>query len=199
MSAAPLPDAPAHLLSSVPEGYAIRSLDASDVEALVDLDVRLFHTDAWPESMFRDELAHPEWRRYWGVCATDAPADIVGYLGLQYSPRIADIQTIGVLAGHRRKGLAGFLMRLAAERAAAWGAESMMLEVRVDNTGAIGLYEGHGFRIIHTRPGYYADGTDALIMMRDVADRPEHPNRPDRAEEHDTTVQSPTDQKDTEA
>ncbi|MGO3152472.1 MAG: GNAT family N-acetyltransferase [Galactobacter sp.] len=177
MSAPELPDAPARLLDSVPDGYEIRTLDSTDVEALVELDVRLFDTDAWPESMFREELNHPEWRRYWGLSvAADAgdpseaadAGEIVGYLGLQYSPRIADVQTIGVLPTHRRRGLADFLMRLAEERAAAWGAESMMLEVRVDNVGAIRLYEGHGFQIIHTRPRYYADGTDALIMSKSV-------------------------------
>jgi ribosomal-protein-alanine N-acetyltransferase len=163
-----LADAPEAVVSRVPDGYGIRTLTCDDVAALVDLDVVLFGADAWPETMFRDELAHPEWRRYWGLSSLDEPGRIVGYLGVQYSPRIADVQTIGVLAEHRRRGLADFLMYLALERATAWGAESVMLEVRVDNVGAIRLYSGHGFETIHTRPRYYTDGTDALIMSRPI-------------------------------
>jgi ribosomal-protein-alanine N-acetyltransferase len=46
------------------------------------------------------------------------------------------------------------------------GAESMMLEVRADNSVAITLYERMGFERISTRTRYYADGTDAQIWRR---------------------------------
>jgi ribosomal-protein-alanine N-acetyltransferase len=173
VNAAALPDLPAAAYGLVAGRYRLRTLSADDVEMLVALDRDLFGADAWPETMFRDELAHPEWRRYWALVDSTLSDDVVGYLGLQYSPRIADVQTIGVTAAHRRRGLADLLMRLAEDRAAAWGAESMMLEVRVDNDAAIALYARHGFETIHTRAHYYGDGTDALIMARPVtvADR----------------------------
>lgn len=40
-----------------------------------------------------------------------------------------------------------------------------MLEVRVDNTNAIKLYEKFNFKVIYVRKKYY-DGVDALIMER---------------------------------
>jgi len=47
-----------------------------------------------------------------------------------------------------------------------------MLEVRADNAAAIALYERLRFRAISTRPRYYPDGTDALVMRRARSDAP---------------------------
>ena len=45
-----------------------------------------------------------------------------------------------------------------------------VLEVRADNTAAIGLYARYGFQEVHRRRGYYQPGAvDALIMRRKVA------------------------------
>lgn len=159
-----LPDAPASDLEKAPAGYTITTLGPEHVPALHALETVLFPLDAWPEQMFREELAHPEWRRYWGV--RTATGELVGYCGAQYSPRLADVQTIGVLAAHEGHGLGSFLLRLMVERASAWGATDLLLEVRQDNPRAQALYVRHGFETIHTRKGYYNDGTDALIMQR---------------------------------
>lgn len=167
MSAVALPDASAEDLAAVPTGYRIVGLGPGNVPELHALETVLFPADAWPEQMFREELAHPEWRRYWGV-RTDA-GELIGYCGAQYSPRLADVQTIGVLPGHEGHGLGTFLLRLMLSRAQAWGATDLMLEVRSDNPRAQALYTRHGFETIHVRRGYYADGTDALIMRCPLA------------------------------
>lgn len=166
MSAPALPDADAATLATVPAGYRVVALGPTDVDTLSELETRLFPADAWPTEMFRDELAHPEWRRYWGLTTQDG--ELIGYAGAQYSPRLADVQTIAMLPQHEGHGLGTFLLRLMIERATAWGATDLMLEVRVDNPRAIALYERHGFRRIHVRPGYYQDGTDAAIMSKEL-------------------------------
>ena len=67
-------------------------------------------------------------------------------------------------------------MEAAALTAEALGAESMFLEVAVDNAGAIGLYESAGFRVVGTRPAYYervgAARVDATVMRRELNSRP---------------------------
>lgn len=161
-----LPDAAASDLEAVPAGYTITALGPEHVPTVHALETVLFPLDAWPEAMFRDELAHPEWRRYWGVRTSDG--ELVGYCGAQYMPRLADVQTIGILPAHEGRGLGSFLLRLMVERAAAWGATDLLLEVRQDNPRARALYLRHGFKIIHTRKGYYNDGTDALIMQKSL-------------------------------
>jgi ribosomal-protein-alanine N-acetyltransferase len=48
-------------------------------------------------------------------------------------------------------------------------APSMMLEVGVNNTSAIGLYESLGYSIINTRKNYYGPGLDAHVMRKELA------------------------------
>lgn len=170
MSEHALPEAPADVLAGVPCGYAVRQMTLADVQEIHALERSLFPADAWPERMFVEELSHPEWRRYWvltraeGAEGEAAPA--LGYAGVQYTPRLADVQTIAVVPEHEGRGLGGFLLELMAERAAAWGASEILLEVRVDNARARGLYAARGYEEIHVRRGYYQDGTDAVIMRR---------------------------------
>jgi ribosomal-protein-alanine N-acetyltransferase len=47
-------------------------------------------------------------------------------------------------------------------------APSMMLEVGVNNTSAIGLYESLGYSIINTRKNYYGPGLDAHVMRKEL-------------------------------
>lgn len=85
----------------------------------------------------------------------------------------AEILTIGSLPSIRRNGVARALMRAAAAEAATRGATRLFLEVAVDNTAALGLYQALGFEEVGRRRAYYArsDGTrtDALVMARAVA------------------------------
>jgi [ribosomal protein S18]-alanine N-acetyltransferase len=47
-----------------------------------------------------------------------------------------------------------------------------MLEVRADNTAAIGLYERAGYAVVSTRRRYYQPGdVDALVMRKMLSDR----------------------------
>jgi ribosomal-protein-alanine N-acetyltransferase len=48
-------------------------------------------------------------------------------------------------------------------------APSMMLEVGVNNTSAIALYESLGYSIINTRKNYYGHGLDAHVMRKELS------------------------------
>ena len=56
--------------------------------------------------------------------------------------------------------------------AARGGAETLFLEVAVDNTAAIALYRAAGFASAGTRKGYYDRGAagrvDALVLRLDL-------------------------------
>lgn len=82
----------------------------------------------------------------------------------------ADIITLAVLPEARRQGLGRLLTQKAMEHLAALGAEKLFLDVEVNNTPAISLYEGLGFKELRRRKNYYRgkDGTytDALVMKR---------------------------------
>ena len=44
----------------------------------------------------------------------------------------------------------------------------MLLEVSAANAGAIAFYEAHGFARIDVRRRYYRDGSDAVVMLREL-------------------------------
>lgn len=153
-----------------PAAPSIRTMTDDDVAAVLALEERLFPHDAWPESFFREELAEVAsgTRQYW--VAVDDDGTVLGYAGLMCVLPIADVQTLAVAPEAQGRGLGTRLLRLLVETAVARRADQVLLEVRADNPGAQALYAREGFAAIHTRPRYYPDGEDALIMQKPLRD-----------------------------
>lgn len=164
-------EAAAGAASSLPAGYALRPMQPGDLDEVHALETQLFPADAWPREMFDAELAHPT-RQYWVATRERA---IVGYAGMMCIPPVADVQTLAVAAGHEGRGLGSALLRALHHAAVLSGGREILLEVRADNPRAQALYRRFGYEHIHTRPRYYADGHDALIMRRELV--PEHSRR----------------------
>ncbi|HXZ15663.1 MAG TPA: GNAT family N-acetyltransferase [Roseiarcus sp.] len=84
----------------------------------------------------------------------------------------AEILTVAVDAGWRRKGVGRALVSESLRRAANAGARAVFLEVDEDNRAAVALYRRLGFTKVGERPGYYRrkDGSRALalVMRRDL-------------------------------
>lgn len=80
----------------------------------------------------------------------------------------AELLTIAVDAGHRRRGAGRALLEAVIDRVRAAGADSLFLEVGADNPAACSLYEQKDFRVVGRRAGYYQRKTaakaDALVM-----------------------------------
>jgi ribosomal-protein-alanine N-acetyltransferase len=101
------------------------------------------------------------------LLASDASAQPVGYVLVRAGGGEAEVLSLGVLAAARRRGIGRRLMAAAAAQAVLLGAESLFLEVALDNDAALALYQGLGFRAVGLRSGYYqrADGAvDAKIL-----------------------------------
>lgn len=84
----------------------------------------------------------------------------------------AEILTLAVRPAARRRGLGGALMAAALAGAVLRGATAMFLEVAAGNAAARGLYLGLGFAEVGRRRRYYPDGSDALVLRRDLAPGP---------------------------
>ncbi len=88
----------------------------------------------------------------------------------------AEILTVGVAPWARRRGVGEALMTAAMGMARQAGAETMFLEVDVDNAPAVSLYERLGFERAGLRKAYYDRGAngraDALVMRLDLTSRP---------------------------
>ncbi len=84
----------------------------------------------------------------------------------------AEILTVGVAPWARRQGAGRALMVAAIGVARAAGAGQLHLEVDVDNTGAVTLYESLGFARTGLRRDYFDRGSgaraDALVMRLDL-------------------------------
>jgi [ribosomal protein S18]-alanine N-acetyltransferase len=136
-----------------------------DLDVVVALEGELFE-DAWSAELFWSELAQRDTRTF--LTAWDG-AEIVGYAGLADLPDAAWVQTIAVVPHRRRTGLGARLLGALMEDAARRSADSVALEVRVDNEPAQALYRRFGFAPVAIRRGYYQpSGTDALVMVAEL-------------------------------
>lgn len=147
----------------------LRDLHWTDIEQLARLEPELFADDAWSEQTWWSELAGRPRRDY--VAGVEG-AEVIGYAGLDHGGEVADIMTVAVSPAARGRGLGRRLLDELEARAAARRAASVMLEVRADNTPAIGLYERAGYAVVSTRRRYYQPGdVDALVMRKNLSDR----------------------------
>jgi len=81
----------------------------------------------------------------------------------------AEILTLAVHPGQRRRGIGSALLGAAKERAGGLGATAVFLEVAVTNDAARSLYAAHGFAEAGLRRRYYWDGTDTLVLRCGLA------------------------------
>jgi ribosomal-protein-alanine N-acetyltransferase len=143
-----------------------RVANAFDLAVFVSLDKKLFPYSPWSASQYKEEFSSPT--RHFVVALDDAQS-IIGYAGV-FAPggAEADVLTVGVIPSQRGKGIARQLMGLITDWAKQQGSIAMMLEVKVDNTEAIGLYESLGYSKLNVRKDYFGAGLDALVMRLDL-------------------------------
>ncbi len=146
---------------------AYRVANAFDLPIFVSLDKDLFPYSPWSASQYKEEFSSPT-RHF--VVAVDEAQSIVGYAGV-FAPGAAeaDILTVGVVPEHRGKGIAKALMGLITDWAKVQGSTAMMLEVKVDNPEAIGLYESLGYSKLNIRKDYFGAGLDAQVMRLELS------------------------------
>jgi ribosomal protein S18 acetylase RimI-like enzyme len=92
---------------------------------------------------------------------------IVGFvIGCSEPSDLGHIITIDVVPGRQRQHI-GSLM-LAEIESWLWerGAKAIYLETPVDDTGAQGFYDKHGYFVIERVPRYYHKSLDGLVMMK---------------------------------
>ena len=145
---------------------SVRAPQLSDVRSLEAAELACF-VDPWPPQFFVSEiLADGRFSRL----LVDQTNTILAYLFCAWQFLDLHVLKVAALPGFRRQGLSTRLMVLAEAHALEAGGESLTLEVRPTNTAAIALYGSLDYRMAGTRPGYYQDGEDALIMTKSICD-----------------------------
>ena len=84
----------------------------------------------------------------------------------------AEILALAVAPQARRHGSGAALLAAAEARAAQAGARTMYLEVAEPNQPARALYGRAGYLLAGRRRAYYADGSDALVLRKPLAQPP---------------------------
>lgn len=154
------------------QGISYKPLDLSHVGCVAALESRIMGSDAWNESLVADEIPRRD-RTWWAAYASEGkPGEVgtlVGYAGGWVVDGDVQILKVGTDPAWRRRGIARELLAHVAADARNLGAQTVSLEVRAGNEGAQALYKALGLAPVGTRPRYYSDREDALIMQGDLA------------------------------
>ena len=149
------------------ENQVAQSMTGETIRPMTPADLPQVHALAcaaepfpWTPQQFAAELDNPCARI--DLCWRDGV--LAGFLCSWLIAGELQIQNVATAPASRRQGVAARLLAEVLARSKAAGMESAWLEVRVGNPAAIALYERFGFRTVARRPGYYADGEDALVM-----------------------------------
>lgn len=137
---------------------------AADLDAIEALESEGFDIARWSRDAWASELVTAD--RH--VLVARAPEGVVGVATFQTVADVADLHRVVVATTHRGRGIARRLVTAGIEWAEGMGAERMLLEVAVDNTAALALYEHFGFELVGRRADYYAPGHDALVLERSL-------------------------------
>ena len=143
----------------------IRPAARGDLDALFALDQRCFRPGiAYSKTELRYFLFH---LRSVSLVAEDEKA-IAGFaiveFQLEQGRRIGHIITIDVAPEQRRRGVGRLLMNALLELCREAKADSLRLEVAVDNEAALAFYKSLGFTETGRIPGFYMGKLDALTM-----------------------------------
>ncbi len=121
-------------------------------------------SDCWTEKMLNESFSFGTLN---GLIAAEGDEDI-GYITYCAAGDTADVQIVFVVPKFRRRGVGQKLLLGAEKELKDSAVKKIFLEVRESNAAAIGLYGKIGFKQISVRKKYYADGEDALVMLKEI-------------------------------
>ena len=134
-----------------------RDLDLDDLSAI---EGAWPTTPRWSRRQFEEELER--------LIVAEMDGRLAGYAGLSSLPPDAQITTIAVHPEFVRRGVGRLLLDALLDAARKLGCSRAQLEVSDENAPALRLYESAGFRVVGRRSKYYNDGSDALLMDKDL-------------------------------
>lgn len=90
---------------------------------------------------------------------------VVGYIGCILVCSEANVTNVAVTESYRRQKIGSLLIENLISALKEKGAQSVFLEVRVSNAGAIALYQKHGFSVCGERKNFYREPTENAYIM----------------------------------
>jgi ribosomal protein S18 acetylase RimI-like enzyme len=142
----------------------IREYKATDFAHLYEIDQAAFSKDL---AYSRLELHfYLRSRKCRTLVAHDAN-EIVGFVvGCSEPRKLGHIITIDVIPHRQRKHIGSMLLGQIEQWLWQQGADAIYLETPVDDFGAQGFYDKHGYFVFERFEKYYNGSLDALVMMK---------------------------------
>ena len=137
-----------------------RKAEPGDVDALTELEQRVFATDRLSRRSLRRFLTSPSAE----VIVAEQGHQLAGTAIVLFRPRsvVARLYSIAVAPHMGGRGVAPMLLDAAEGAALARGCRAIRLEVHQTNHAAISRYRKSGYREFGRHRRYYEDGGDAL-------------------------------------
>jgi ribosomal protein S18 acetylase RimI-like enzyme len=159
-----MPSHPAH--PPAPD-IRVRKAARDDLDALVELEERVFATDRLSRRSLRRFLASPSAE----LVVAQLASRLAGTAIVLFRPRalVARLYSIAVAPAMGGRGVAPMLLAAAEAAALARGCRALRLEVHVTNHAAIARYRKSGYREFGRLRKYYEDGGDALRFEKRLA------------------------------
>jgi ribosomal-protein-alanine N-acetyltransferase len=147
--------------------YSIKKLTIEDIDRLLHLNLRCFKQgENYTKHTFNYLLTQPQ---SLSLAAETPSGDLAGFVLLMNNPDgAAHITTVGVAPEHRRRGVATKLLDKIEHQLRRKNVSTVVLEVRVSNEEAQGLYEQAGYSIVKRMTRYYHNGEDGFLMMKSL-------------------------------
>jgi [ribosomal protein S18]-alanine N-acetyltransferase len=154
--------------------FSVRAMTVQDINDLVMLAARFVEAPHWSRRDYEKILlpVHPPTsppggltrRAFIALC----DSTLAGFAVVSWLPQEAAAEVEGLVVDekYRRQGMGSALLRACMEWAANAGASSMRMEVRASNTGALALYQRHGFSAVGHRRAYYSAPVEDAVLLQ---------------------------------
>jgi [ribosomal protein S18]-alanine N-acetyltransferase len=143
----------------------IRRAMPTDIAAIVAIEEESF-IDPWEQSVFLEALTYYPTTYFVAVHEGAVVGFIVGGLEDTGENIYGHLCNLGVSPRYRQKGIGKLLVNRVEHQFALELATGVQLEVRISNTTAQRFYRRMGYRNVFGIEHYYANGEDALVMMK---------------------------------
>jgi [ribosomal protein S18]-alanine N-acetyltransferase len=144
----------------------IRRGKPADLDALWDIENRVFETDRMSRRSLRRLLASPSAVAM--VAQSDGAIAGVALVLFRATSRVARLYSLAVTPKHTGRGIASALMAAAERAARSRRCRWLRLEVHEKNHGAIKVYRKAGYQEFGRHHQYYQDRGHALRFQKEL-------------------------------
>jgi len=146
--------------------FKISDLKFKHLNDIIKIETSAYGEDHWNRDVFYSELDR---KNSYNKVVLNNKNKAVAFLISSYLFEEAELLSIAVLKEYRGQGLSKLLIEDFIRHSKFNGIEKIFLEVKETNKVAKSLYKRFNFKVISQRKNYYSDGTNADIMVWELA------------------------------